>query len=383
MSEQYFPLGIAEGIAFLGRSNEADKLTGNLRNGRHSLLLSPRRYGKTSLARHVIHDADVPYSEIDLFLAVDEVSIETCFLQAVESLIQKVSETPEQWFQTLLNFFKKAEKKWTIGIKGLQLELKPESRLNVADNILSALNAVEHVLAQKEKRAVIFVDEFQEINKVKDSKALEGAIRHFAQASKQLVFIFSGSSRHLLVDIFGNRSRPLYTLCDWISLSRLDSTLYKTYINKIALQTWQQELAAETLDAIVTITECHAEATYGLCANLWQHSQNLKQAPDALMVQTVWDMYVNDHLKQTRLALSGLSSGQIKMLILIASGVNKGLTGKEAQKKMNLTSPSIVAALNVLEAEDFIEKVEAGDYWRIIDPIIKSTLIVSYAGYLT
>ena len=69
------------------------------------------------------------------------------------------------------------------------------------------------------------------------------------------------------------------------------------------------------------------------------------------------------------------------MLILIASGFNKPISGKEAQIKINLTSPSIVNALNYLEKQDLIEKPDNATY-RIINPVIAATLKAYYADYL-
>jgi len=377
MFNRYFPQGIAEGEAFLGRKEEAGRLADNLMCGRHTLLLAPRRYGKTSLARHEIRKIKYAHTEIDLFLAIDQRSIEARFLSGIEELIQKVSDTPSQWIHALMNFFRKSEKKWTIGIKGVKLELKPEDHHDIAGNILLSLQALEHVLAKKQRRAAIFIDEFQEISKIHEGKEIEGAVRHFAQASKYVVFIFSGSSRHLLLDMFGDNSRPLYSLCDWINLNRLEPDLYRRYLNKIANKTWGKPLEESALQSIIDCTECHPEYVYMLCANVWQQSSLKNNSPAKKDVANAWDLYVKEHLKQTRIMLSNLSAGQLKILILIALGYNREMTGKVIQKKINITSPSIVAALNVLENQDMIEKNEDGSY-RAIDPAVKTTLVNYY-----
>lgn len=380
MDEQHFPLGIAAGESFLGREAETHQLIHNINQGRHTLLLSPRRYGKTSLARHVIRSHKCIFSEIDLFLAIDEYAIEARFINCIESLIPAISTKKKKWFELLLNFFKNADKTWTIGFKGVSLELRPGNHKDIAGNLLDLLNALEFMLFKQQKKVVLFVDEFQEINKLKTGKAIEGAIRHFAQASRYVVFIFSGSSRHILQDIFGNRSRPLYKLCDWIVLSRLDQSLYRDYLNKIAQKTWRQPLEKETFDEIIALSECHPEAIYALCGGLWLLATD-QQVPDKSVVQRAWKEYVTEHLKQTRQMLSTSSPGQLKLLILISRGFTQVLTGKEVQAKLNVTSPSIAKALQVLEAEDFIEK-DAQNAYRIIDPVIKATLLDFYSDYL-
>lgn len=379
--DQYFPQGVAQADAFLGRQEETDKLLANINTGRHTLLLSPRRYGKTSLVRHALTQTNHPYIETDLFLAIDEKAIETRLLDGIQSLIQSFSEKPEQWLNTLINFFKKSNKKWTIGFKGVKLELQPNNNQDVAGNLLEVFNALEHILSHKKQRAVIFIDEFQELGKIKTGKTIEGAIRHFAQASKYLVFVFSGSNRHALIDIFGTRARPLYSLCDWVTLQRLTPQIYFTYLNHIANLTWKQSLPNDVLTAITDLTECHPEITYGFCANLWQYCISKQTPPSIDLIPNIWNSYVLERVKQTKLTLAEISAGQLKILILIATGTNIKLTGKEIQKKINLTSPTIVGALNTLEKEDFIEKINDGSY-RIINPVIKATLTSYYSNYL-
>ncbi len=381
MFNRDFPQGIAEGDAFLGRVEESARLSDNLQQGRHTLLLSPRRYGKTSLARHTIKKRNSTYTEIDLFLAIDERSIETRFLNGIEELIQKIYPVPQQWLNRLVNFFKQANKTWTIGFTGLKLELKPDNHDDIAGNLLLAFKALEHLLIKKQKTTIIFVDEFQEINKIPAGKLIEGSIRHFAQAAKNIVFIFSGSNRHMLVDIFGDRTRPLYALCDWLSLARLTPDLYQKYINKIAKKTWGEPLSTAVFTEMITLTECHPEATYGLCANLWQYCRQKNRLPTADDVQVVWQLHIKEHLKQTRINLSQYSSGQLKVLILIAVGFNKILSGKVAQRKLDLTSPSILSALSVLENHDLVEKQADGSY-HLIDPVMRDTLINYYSEYL-
>src|SRR5476649_1148424 len=122
MFERYFPWGIAEGASFLGRKQEISKLKNNLTHGYHTLLLSPRRYGKTSLAKHVIKSVSYPWIEIDFFVAQNEFSIEQKILKGIQSILSQI-DSPERGLQSLLRFFKNSDKTWTLGIKGIKLEL--------------------------------------------------------------------------------------------------------------------------------------------------------------------------------------------------------------------------------------------------------------------
>jgi uncharacterized protein len=379
MVEQYFPLGIAAGESFLGREKEIQQLKSNITHGIHTLLISPRRYGKTSLVKHVIELLKYPHVEIDLFVAQNEFSIEQKFLKGIQNIIGQI-DTPEKWFHTLVTFFKKSQKIWRIGIQGLNLELTPENHNDIPENILEALSALEHVLSNKKKRAIIFVDEFQEIAHIKISKALEGTIRHFAQSSKYVIFIFSGSSQHLLKHIFDDKTRPLYALCDQIKLDRLLPSDYLNYLNSISKKTWKKNLPKSVLEKIFALTECHPRYVYYLCMKLWEHAISSGKIPTSEEVNKTWEILAQERLKDTRELISKKAPGQIKILSLISLGETQTLSGKNAQHKLGMSSSAIVQSIKILEQEDYIERTESGIY-KIIDPLLKSTFVQYGSDY--
>src|SRR5690349_5073898 len=88
-ARDYFPLGIATGTAFCNRTQETKLLVENLKNGKHTLLIATRRYGKSSLALHAIQLSQLPYVEIDFYMARSEKIIETYILNGIIDLIGK------------------------------------------------------------------------------------------------------------------------------------------------------------------------------------------------------------------------------------------------------------------------------------------------------
>ena len=380
MLEQYFPLGLAEGEAFIGRKQEITRLNSNIQHGYHTLLLSPRRYGKTSLAKKVITAGHYPWVEVDFFIVQNELSIEQKILKGVQSILDQI-DAPERWINPLVKFFRHASKTWSVSIKGVKLEITPEHHKDIPGNILEALNALEHILAKTNQRVVLFLDEFQEIAKLANSTAIEGAIRHFAQASKHVVFIFSGSSRHMLKHMFDDESRPLYALCKEINLDRLPAEDYQEYLNKIAHKTWGVDLSTDTFNKIMELTTCHPRYVYSLCMYLWDYKETSSQGPHAVDVLTVWNMIMTERMKDFREILLKRSPGQIRILSLLAIEEDRQqLSGQQSQSKLTLSSSAIVQALKILEQDDYIERLETGGY-RIIDPMLKATLVHYDADY--
>src|ERR1700722_786796 len=86
---QYFPLGKAYGKAFCNRIEETNKLMGNIKNGKHTFLVAPRRYGKSSLCEKVLELSDLPWAKLDFHLAMSEKDVERIIINGIIELIGK------------------------------------------------------------------------------------------------------------------------------------------------------------------------------------------------------------------------------------------------------------------------------------------------------
>jgi hypothetical protein len=369
----YFPLGIATGNAFCNRVNERQRLVKNIKAHQHTLITSPRRYGKTSLVLFVLEKLGIPYSKVDLFVALDAKACEEQLIHGIQNLLNKISSHPERMFRLVRDYFAQTKKRWTIGFKGVHLELIPDSESDAAINIMDALLALESVLAKKRQRAVLFIDEFQEIGVLPSAKALEGAIRHVAQETKYLLLIFSGSNRHLLTHMFDDKSRPLYMLCERIILDRIQEEHYVDFINKIAMKTWKRHFSIEAFAEIFILTERHPYYMNVLCNALWKSCEDKSHPPDVNEIKRIWQEYI--YIERTRISreLSYLSFGQRKILTAISFGHTTELTGKNVLQKVGITGPSVINALEVLEERDLVGKKDDGSYF-IIDPLMKASL---------
>lgn len=373
MTEEHFPQGIAFGHAFLGREPEKAWLAQNIQEHHHTVLIAPRRFGKTSLVLNVLKEQRICFAELNFHLIVSSASVEKKIIDGTLQIINQLVTAPEYQLKLIQSFFSQAKKKWTIGFKDIiGLELTPDPYANAADNIYTALLLLDELLEKKKTKAVMFIDEIQELSKIEESFPLEGAIRDFAQRSKHLTFIFSGSNRRLLVDMFTNREKPLYELCDQMSLNKIDEETYTHYLNEVAKKTWKKGLSTETIQAIFHLSQRHPHRLYNLCFYLWRLNEHKKHPPSMQAVQEAWNHFVEKRLKSTRDALSSLSKGQIKVLAYIAMGEQKELTGQQAQRALNLASSSIARFIKVLEDHDYIEVSE--HQITMIDPLIKEVL---------
>ena len=92
---------------------------------------------------------------------------------------------------------------------------------NPVSQIADLLKGLEALAQKMNKKAVLFLDEFQDILKTDESNKIQSAIRSVAQHSKNITYIFSGSSRTMLEKIFDDVNQPLYLMCRKINLRRI------------------------------------------------------------------------------------------------------------------------------------------------------------------
>ncbi|OGO95700.1 MAG: hypothetical protein A3F41_03715 [Coxiella sp. RIFCSPHIGHO2_12_FULL_44_14] len=367
---EYFPLGLAEGKAFCNRAQERKKLQSNIELSRSTIVTSPRRYGKSSLVLYVLKELQIPYERVDLFVTLDESTVAKEIINGVNNLINKIITKPEQLIASMKEILKNVNTKWLIGTDGITVELSRKNNQDDALAIRDSLIILNRILEKKEKRAVFFIDEFQEIGVIANAKGIEGAIRHVAEKTKNLSFVFSGSNRHVLESVFNDRSRPLYMLCDKIVLERISEEDYVNFINKIAQKKWGGPLSSTLYRELFALTELHPYYINLVCGRLYVESTT---SPTQKDVTTIWKKYLTEEKTKTAIDLSKLSLIQKKLLIFIAHGQKTGLTSKESVRKMATTSGSVIKALKVLIAKDYLYEDKNSEY-GIVDPLIASSI---------
>lgn len=197
----YFPQGVATGENFCNRHEERKRLITNIETVRPTLIMSPRRYGKTSLILFVLNQLKTIFAHIDLYAEFDENGIQNTILGAIGDILYSLEPVPKKAFKLITEFFASLSIAFTM--EGTQVHVQfARVKNSPAKNILSSLKKLDDFLRSKNKTAVIFIDEFQRLAQVSKSTTIEGALRHIAQSSKNIMFVFSGSNRHLLVILF-------------------------------------------------------------------------------------------------------------------------------------------------------------------------------------
>ena len=358
--EKIFPAGIATGASFCNRTAEREQLMECLKNNEHIVLISPRRYGKTSLISQVIFDTAIPAVSIDFLLAPDAEYIKEAILKGVAELcsilLSKVASLKERIFAVLADF----NPKLTLSAMGQKLELS--SRSISPSTITEALLALETAAKEAKAHIVFVMDEFQQIATLHDNHTIEASIRHAVERSRYVTYFFSGSNRHLLEQMFNDKTRPLYHLCDLIKLERISGCELGKFIGASATKRWSGGLTNEAIEAIIYLTRCHTFYINSLCRLLWKK----KSVPTAAEVKAFWHDYV---YKQQWIVndLAGLTPNQRKIVAALAQKPVAEIYGPYIRKETGLVPSSIGKTVKSLEKMDMIYKDADGKY-KVLDP---------------
>ena len=363
----YFPQALASGQAFCNREDEKKHLKYNIQESRPTLLVSPRRYGKTSLALHVIKQSKLPFAHFDFLSAVTMEDVENTILNGIGKLLGQIEKGPRKVLKLATDLFAGLNIKLSSDVLGLHIEINQKS-INPANQILAILERAEKLSKTYNKKIVLLFDEFQRIYQVSENQAIESVIRQITQASKHLAFVFSGSNRHLLNKIFNDRNRPFYKLCDRMTLERINASAYTKYFNMVAKKT-NRTINEDAIQRIFLYTERHPYYINLLCFRLWQH-----ETITARIVDITWDEYVFEERSQIANELDLLSNAQRKLLAMLArANGTASPRGQDFINQANMPGATISQALRALEKNDLVYQ-DHNQVYRVLDPVMKYIL---------
>lgn len=367
----YFTTQTAKGNTFCNRDQERLHIKRNITKGKHTVITAPRRYGKTSLVCQVLSEIKVNYAEIDLFCAVSSKAVCNKIVQGVSALVTEIVPFTEKALRIVTECFKNTH----VGIKAGNIEIKVEfSRLafNPVDEITKVLQGLENIAQKQQKRVVLFIDEFQDLVKVDQSHEIQAAIRSVAQKAKYVMFIFSGSSRHMLKKIFDDRNQPLYMLCDKMYLNRIKEIHFQKHIQQAAKKKWRRNITDTILKSIFSVTELHPYYVNLLCDTLWDED---KTPATVQTIEKAWDECLLTQKDKIIADLAPLNTNRMKVLngFALLDEV-KEPNSKDFLNTVDLSLGSAQKSITYLFNHDYIYRTEMGTI-KLIDPLLKKFIV--------
>lgn len=203
---------LAKGEFFTDRKNELVRMKQFLDSENHLVLISPRRYGKSSLVKKCVEEVGRPYIWLDLQYVVSVASFTTQLLKAI------LAQYPMERLRYELRHFRIMP---TITLNPMtnecQFGFQPSES---ADNtMLEDVMALLQKLSTPEKKLIVIFDEFQEVLKI--SKDLDRQLRSIIQLQSGLNYIFMGSQEGMMLEIFERKKSPFYHFGGLMRLNKI------------------------------------------------------------------------------------------------------------------------------------------------------------------
>ncbi len=370
----YFPLGKAQGYAFCNREMETEWLIGNIEACKHSLLIAPRRFGKSSLAEKALTASNLPTINVNFNTCSDENDVELLIRQGISQLIGRTFGSVDKLINSIKTYVTHLTPKISIGPEFAHLELFSNQQNNSAIHVEESLSLMEKLLAEKNAHAVIVFDEFQMVGLIAKGSGVEAAIRNVAQDMKHLAIIFSGSNRSLLQLMFEDEGRPLYKICRKLRLKRIEPSHYQKHLNHAAQLAWKKNLDETVFEQIMLLSERHPFYVNYLCDVIWTECAAIPTKSDVIRA---WNTVIDEEASDANAEIATLSMGQKKLLKYIANYSGDQLMSANTIKILGMALSSIAGALTGLIEKDLIEK--ENETYQIINPVIHCLLKESVA----
>ncbi len=338
---------------FCDREQETQKLISALQNGRNVTLISPRRIGKTGLIRHVFHRIEAEKLAkcyyVDLYKTD---SLASLVEQLANVVLGSLDTTKSKIIKQVSTFFKSLRPLFSFdsltGVPTIMVDVKPE----IAEHSLAEIFSY---MEQSGQLCVVAMDEFQSITSYGDP-SVEALLRSHIQQLTSVHFVFSGSQRHVLENMFASANRPFYQSTQILNLNEIEEQAYCNFATA-KLAAHRQQLNADVFGYLYQELAGHTWYVQMLLNRLYDSGEKLisREVVDKVLTGIVDE---NEATFQTFMRL--VTPIQARLLRAIArEGTVQQALGQSFISQYHLGATSTIrSALNALVEKELVLDVQ-------------------------
>ncbi len=352
---------------FVNRMEERKQLKELLSSGINVMLISPRRWGKSSLVKVAMDELVEENKEIRIcYIDAFSIKTETEFYQTfAREVIASAASTLEKRLEDIRHFLKGISPSITLksdSSNSMTFDLKFDLE---EKGIMEILELPEKIAKAKGVHIIVCIDEFQQLAQLSGYKDMEGKMRSAWQKQHSVSYCFYGSKRHMMMDIFNNSSNPFYRFGQVLFLQKIKKEEWIPFIVR-SFQKTGKSISEEQAGRLCDIVKCHSWYLQQLCYFIWSGTSETvtdetMEMRTQQLIDTNMPMFMND--------TENLTAAQTNMLRAVADGEFRFNSQPVVRKYELGSAQTITRNKRMLTERDFIEK--EGNKYVFSDPIFE------------
>lgn len=374
MDNPFVTKGYAGAEYFCDRVKETQQLVELTTNGNNMALISPRRVGKTDLIRHCFQQPGIKdkyYTfHIDIYATTSLRDFVNVFGRAI---LDELKPKGKAVWEGFLNVLRSLRSEISYDINNF-----PTWSLGLGDieHPATTLDEIFEYLKNADKPCLVAIDEFQQITKYTESPNIEATLRTYIQGCVNATFIFSGSKRHLMGEIFTSPARPFYQSVLIMNLRPISLEKY-TEFAQFQFEKYGKSIDDEVVADIYQRFDAVTSCVQRMLNVLFFQTLPAQRCSIDMVEGAI--SYILDMFTETYTDLyDKMPEKQREVFMAIArEGKSTGINSKAFIKRHHLQTVSVVtAAVRGLLDKDFI--TQENNTFMVYDPFFALWLRQNY-----
>ncbi|MCK5856446.1 MAG: AAA family ATPase [Bacteroidales bacterium] len=362
---------LSEPKGFVNRGDDILRLRQNIENKINTILISPRRWGKSSLVKVLETKSGLPKNYVFCYLDMFNTNNEEDFYnQYSNAILKSASSKFEDMMTNVKHFLSSLKPNFSFESEGsgkLSFDITSETP---ESSFLDVLNLGEHIAQKKKKHLVVCIDEFQNLSRFLDPLLFQQRLRASWQHHQHVTYILYGSKRSMLSSIFESQSMPFYKFGDVFYLQKIDTKHWLPFIQTSFRKT-KKKIAKKFAVQLIDLMESHTYYVQQFAHILWNNTT--EEVDVQIFKKSVSDIIGRNSLMFENI-YEGLSIYQARVLRMLVEDGGAKYTGSAMIKKHSLvSSANVIQALRALENKEVIDRFEGAPMF--VDPVLRMWII--------
>lgn len=355
---------------FIGREDECERLRQNFSYGVNTILMSPRRWGKTSIVHRIgeeVKSDKLLVIYMDIFSCRDEYDFYNKFAEQI--LIQTESRF-EKWKELASDFIARLSPKINYSIDGVLNEYSVSLGITSKSHKPEEILQLPQIIARKKNCDILVcIDEFQQIGEFPDSLSVQKRMRGVWQLQENVSYCLYGSKKHMMESIFLEKAYPFYKFGEIIPLNLIPFEKWLPYIRK-GFEMGRKVIENKYITQICESVEYNPSYVQQYS---WILFANTKDTVDENLLRRSLQDLIDENSSLFMHQTESLTSFQMNFLRAILNGQHSNFGSAETRELFHLGSYSNIPRIKKSLIDKELIDDSSGEI-SISDPVLRKWL---------